>query len=73
MVQSLSPGEGLLLCSRGENSLTHILDPCWNRCRRLLAEEEDIAAPVGGSKTGREKPLENRVSAIIRKLNLKWS
>ena len=25
-----------------ENSLTHIIDPCWYRVRRLLAEEEKL-------------------------------
>ena len=56
-----------------ENSLTHVFDPCWNRGRRLPAEEEKLPAPADGSKTGREKPSENRVSATLRKVNPKWS
>ena len=56
-----------------ENSLTHVFDPCWNRGRRLLAEEENLPAPVDGLKTGCEKPSENRVSATLGKANPKWS
>ena len=54
-------------------SLTHVFDPCWNRRRRLPAEEENLPALADGLKTGREKPLENLVSATGRKVNPKWS
>ena len=47
------------------NSLTHIIDPCWNRGRRLPAEEENLPASADGSKTGFEKTLENPVSATL--------
>ena len=63
--------EGLVLGE--ENSLTHVFDPCWNRGRRLPAEEENLPALSDGSKTGREKPLENLVSATLGKVNTKWS
>lgn len=56
-----------------ENSLTHVFDPCWNWGRRLPAEGENLSVPADGSKTGREKPLENRVNANSGKLNPKWS
>lgn len=56
-----------------ENDQTHVFDPCWNRGRRLLAEEESSDVPVDSSKTGSEKPLENRVGATLGKVNPKWS
>ena len=56
-----------------ETSLTHVFDPCWNRGWRLPAEEEKFAAPADGSKTEREKTLENRVNATLGKVNPKWS
>ena len=56
-----------------ETSLTHVFDPCWNRDRRLPAEVENILAPADYSKTGGEKPPENRVSAAHGKVNPKWS
>ena len=56
-----------------KNSLTHVFDPCWNRDRRLPAEEEKLPAQANGSKTGSEKPLENPVSATLGKVNPKWS
>ena len=40
---------------------------------RLPAEEEKLPGPVDGSKTGREKPLENPVGATLGKVNPKWS
>ena len=48
-------------------------DPCWNRDRRLPAEEEKLPAQADGSKTGSEKPYENRVNATCGKVNSKWS
>ena len=48
-----------------ENSLTHVFDPCWNRGRRLPAEEENLPALSDGSKTESEKPLENRGNATL--------
>ena len=56
-----------------ENSLTHIFDPCWNRGRRLPAEEENLPVSDDSSKTGFENPLENPVSATLGKVNSKWS
>ena len=47
-------------------------DPCWNRGGRLPAEVENLSVPAYGSKTGREKPLENRVDATLGKVNPKW-
>jgi len=55
------------------NSLTHIIDPCWNRGGRLPAEKENLPASADGSKTRREKPLKNPVSATLGKVNPKWS
>ena len=55
-----------------ENSLIHVFDPCWNRGRRLPAEEENLLVSADSSKTGLEKPLENRVSATSGKVNPKW-
>ena len=74
MVQSLTPVGGMKILLRvRENSLTHVFDPCWSRGGRLPAEEEKLPAPADGSKTGREKPLENPVSANLGKVNSKWS
>ena len=56
-----------------ENSLTHVFDPCWSRGRRLLAEKENLPVSADSSKTGFEKPPENRVNATLRKVNSKWS
>ncbi|MBR2423161.1 MAG: hypothetical protein IKB09_12565 [Oscillospiraceae bacterium] len=56
-----------------QNSLTHVFDPRWNRGWRLPAEEENLPALADGSKTGREKPLENPVNATLEKVNPKWS
>jgi len=61
-----------LLRGRG-NSLTHVFDPCWNRGRSLPAEEENLPVLAGSSKTGSEKPPENRVNATLGKVNPKWS
>ena len=63
----------MILLRVRENSLTHVFDPCWNRGRRLPAEEEKLLAQADGSTTGSEKPLENRVSATLGKVNPKWS
>ena len=74
MVQSQHLGEGGI--SRPgvrENSLTHVFDPCWNRGRRSPAEAENLPVPTDSSKTGSEKPPENRVNATLGKVNLKWS
>jgi hypothetical protein len=74
MVQSLSPVGGTCFLLRvRENSLTHVFDPCWNRGRRLPAEEENLLVSADSSKTRREKPPENRVSATLGKVNPKWS
>lgn len=56
-----------------ENDQTHIFDPCWKWVRRLLAEEESSDVPADGSKTGSEKPPEDRVNATLEKVNPKWS
>ena len=74
MVQSRHLGVGHVFCSGvRENRLTHVFVPCWNRGRRLPAEEERFPAPADGSKTGREKSLENPVNATLGKVNPKWS
>jgi hypothetical protein len=74
MVQSLSPVGGTCFLLRvRENSLTHVFDPCWNRGRRLPAEEENLLVSADSSKTESEKPSENRVNAIPGKVNPKWS
>lgn len=65
-------GTGSLLRGR-RNSLTHVFDPCWNRGRRLPREEEKLPVSADGSKTGCEKPSENRGSVTPRKVNSKWS
>ena len=64
-------GTWLLLRVR-ENSLTHVIDPCWNWGRRLPAEAENLPEPADGSKTEREKPPENRASVTLGKVNPKW-
>lgn len=48
-------------------------DLCWNRGRILPAEEESPPVPADGSKTGSEKPPENRVGVPPGKVNPKWS
>ena len=53
--------------------MTHVFDPCWNRDRRLPAEEENLPVPADGAKTGSEKPPENQVNATLGKVNPKWS
>ena len=53
--------------------MTHVFDPCWNRGRRLPAEEENLPVSDDSSKSGFEKPLENPVSATLGKVNPKWS
>ena len=74
MVQSLTPVGGMKVLSwERENSLTHVYDPCWNRGRRLPAEEENLLVSADSSKTESEKPSENRVNAIPGKVNPKWS
>ena len=55
------------------NSLTHIIDPCWNWGGRLPAEEENLMVSADSSKTESEKPSENPVSATLEKVNPKWS
>jgi hypothetical protein len=64
---------GIVLLRVRENDLTHFFDPCWNRGRRLPAEEENLLVSADSSKTRREKPPENRVSATLGKVNPKWS
>ena len=71
MVQSPPLGVGYGFCLRGRKSA--VFEPCWNRGRRLPAEEENLPAPADGSKTGFEKPLENPVSATLEKVNPEWS
>ena len=51
-----------------ENSLTHVFDPCWNRGRRLLTEEENLLVLADGSKTKGEKSPENRPTQIWENL-----
>jgi len=64
---------GIVLLRVRENDLTHIFDPCWNRGRRLPAEVENLPVSADSSKTGFEKPPENRVNATLEKVNPKWS
>ena len=63
----------MILLRVRENSLTHVFDPCWNRGRRLPAEEENLLVSADSSKTGCEKPPENLFNAPLEKVNPKWS
>ena len=65
-------GSSSLLWVRKIN-LTPVFDPCWSRGRRLLAEKENLPVSADSSKTGFEKPPENRVNATLRKVNSEWS
>jgi hypothetical protein len=41
--------------------------------RQITSGERKYAVPADGTKTGSEKPRENRVNATHGKVNPKWS